>query len=323
MPSLPTLLSIPPHRRSKPLKTHTLAAAVLAALLSGAAQAVENGAPITPFGVMDFGAGQLPPASEIGTVGLRWARYRAGELRDDAGNKSPVAAQVAVDSVGLAYVRMTDLTIGSAKFGWGAVLPVLRTRLDLTVPTPLGPLALSGENTAQGDLQLIPAILSWTPSPGLYTSVQLVVQLPTGGYDKARLINAGTNHRTVSPGFAFTWITAGGLELSSNVQVNFNSRNTATDYTSGREYQHEFALGQHVGAWTFGLGGYHYQQISDDRGPGVVNGHRARVTALGPAVHFLELGSGLPVVWVHAYKEFNARNRSQGTQLAARLAWVF
>lgn len=301
----------------------TTAVAALAALLCGSAAAVENGAPITPFGVMDFGAGQLPPPTEIGTVGLRVARYRASELRDDKGDKSPVGAEVAVDSVGLAFIKMTELTLGNAKFGWGAVLPYLRTSLDLAVPTPVGPLALSGRNSAQGDLQLIPAILSWTPSPGLYTNVQLQVQLPTGSYDKTRLINAGTNHRTVSPVFAFTWITPGGFEASSSIQVNFNSRNDDTGYTSGREYQHEFAFGQHVGAWTFGLGGYHYQQISDDEGPGVVNGNRARVTALGPALSFFELGSGLPLVWVHAYKEFNARNRSQGTQLAARLAWTF
>lgn len=305
------------------MKKNPLAAAALAALLCGSAAAVENGAPITPFGVMDFGAGQLPPPTEIGTVGLRFASYRANELRDDQGDKSPVGAEVAVDSVGLAFIKMTELTLGNAKFGWGAVLPYLRTRLDLTVPTPAGPLALSGRNSAQGDVQLIPLILSWTPSPGLYTNVQLQVQLPTGSYDKARLINAGSNVRTFSPVFAFTWITPGGLELSSNIQLNFSSRNQDTGYTSGRQYQHEFALGQHVGSWTFGLGGYHFQQISDDEGPGVVNGNRARVTALGPAVSFFELGSGLPLVWVHAYKEFNARNRAQGTQLTARLAWTF
>ena len=305
------------------MNKHPLAAAALAALLCGSAAAVENGAPITPFGVMDFGAGQMPPATEIGTVGLRVARYRASQLRDDNGDRSPVAARVAVDSVGLAFIKITGLTLGDARFGWGAVLPYLDTSLQLTVPTPGGPLPLSGRNGAQGDVQLIPVILAWTPSPGLYTNVQLQVQLPTGSYDRTRLINAGSNHRTISPVFALTWISPGGLEVSSSIQLNFNSRNKDTDYTSGREYQQEFAVGQHVGPWTFGVGGYHYQQVSDDKGAGVVNGNRARVTALGPALSFFELGSGLPLVWVHAYKEFNARNRSQGTQIAARLAWTF
>lgn len=301
----------------------SLTAALLVAALAPAAHAVENGAPITPFGVMDFGAGQLPPPSEFGTVGLRLAHYRANELRDNAGDKSPVDARVNVDSAGLAFIKMTDLTLGSAKFGWGAVLPWLSGSIDLNIPTPGGPLLLSGSNHAQGDLQLIPAILSWTPSPGLYTNVQLQLQLPTGAYDATRLFNAGTNHWTVSPVVAFTYILPSGLEITSNIQLNFNGRNKDTDYTSGVEYQHEFAVGQHVGSWTFGAGGYVYQQLTDDKGPGVVDGNRSRVMALGPAVSFFELGSGLPLVWLHAYKEFNARNRGQGYQLTARAAWTF
>ena len=305
------------------LATRPLAAATLAAALLPTAGAVENGAPITPFGVFDFGAGMLPPPSEFGTVGIRAAVYRANELRDDKGDVSPVAAKLKVDSVGVAFIKMTDLTFGGARFGWGGVLPVLNMSLDLTVPTPVGPLALSGSNSAQGDIQLIPAILQWTPSPGLYTNAQVQLQLPTGSYDKTRLINAGTNHWTVSPTFALTYIMPSGFELSSSFQLNFNGRNKDTDYRSGTEYQHEFAVGQHVGAWTFGLGGYHYCQLSDDKAPGLAGGNRARVTALGPAVHFFELGSGLPLVWLHAYKEFGARNRSQGSQLTVRAAWTF
>ncbi len=298
-------------------------AAALLYVLQPAAQAVENGAPITPFGVMDFGAGQLPPPTEVGTVGLRFATYRASELRDNDSNVSPVKPDLRVDSVGVAFIKMTDTTLGNAKFGWGAVLPYLRTSLNLAIPTPVGTLNLSGENNAQGDLQLIPVILQWAPSPGWYTNVQLQLQLPTGSYDKNRIINAGTNHHTLSPVFAFTHIAASGLEVSSSMQLNFSDRNKDTDYKSGIEYQHEFAVGQHVGPWTLGVGGYHYQQLSDDKAPGLLNGNRARVTALGPAASFFELGSGWPLVWVHAYKEFGARNRSQGTHAALRAAWTF
>lgn len=307
----------------KPSPRTSASAAAALLLLLPPVHAVENGAPITPFGVMDFGAGQMPPPTEVGTVGLRFARYRADELRDNDGNVSPVKADVAVDSVGVAFIKMTDISLGSAKFGWGAVLPYLRTSLDLAIPTPGGPLNLSGSNSAQGDVQLIPAILQWTPSPGWYTNAQLQLQLPTGSYDEDRLINAGTNHWTVSPVLAFTYIAASGFEVSSNIQLNFNGRNKDTDYKSGIEVQHEFALGQHLGPWTFGLGGYHYQQLSDDKAPGLLNGNRARVTALGPALHFFELGSGWPLVWAHAYKEFGARNRSQGTHAAIRAAWTF
>ena len=298
----------------------------IASLLCGclpAAHAVENGAPITPFGVFDFGAGMLPPPSEVGTVGFRVAHYSANQLRDDSGEKSPVGAKVRVTSVGAAFIKMTDITLGSAKFGWGGVLPYLDTSLDLAVPTPVGTLNLSGKNSAQGDLQLIPVILQWTPSPGLYTNAQLQVQLPTGSYDKNRLINAGTNHWTVSPTFAFTYIQPSGFEVSSNIQLNINGRNKDTDYRSGLEYQHEFAAGMHSGPWTWGLGGYWYQQLTDDKASGTSIATRSRALAIGPALSFFELGSGLPLVWVHAYKEVSARNRSLGSQLAVRAAWTF
>ena len=166
------------------VKLGAAAAAALLYSLQPGAHAVENGAPITPFGVMDFGAGQLPPPSELGTVGLRLATYRATELRDDGGNVAASKPDLRVDSLGVAYIRMTDYTLGDAKFGWGAVLPYLRMSLDLAVPTPAGTLNLRGENNAQGDLQLIPVILQWTPAPGWYTNVQLQVQLPTGSYDR-------------------------------------------------------------------------------------------------------------------------------------------
>lgn len=299
------------------------AAAVCTAALP-AAQAVESGAPITPFGVFDFGSGQMPPPSEIGTVGLRFASYRAHQLRTDDGSVSPVKADLAVDSVGVAFIKMTDISLAGAKFGWGAVLPYLKASLDLKIPTPVGPLPLSGRNNAQGDAQLIPLILQWAPSPGLFTNFQLTLQAPTGSYDKNRLMNAGTHHWTVAPSVAVSWIQASGLEISTNAQLNFNARNKATDYRSGTEYQQEFAIGQHIGEWTVGLGGYHYQQLTDDKGPGVPpGGNRARVTALGPAISYFELGSGLPLVWLHAYREFNAQNRSQGRHFALRAAWTF
>jgi hypothetical protein len=31
----------------------------------------------------------------------------------------------------------------------------------------------------------------------------------------------------------------------------------------------------------------------------------------------------MPLVWVHAYKEFGAENRTQGTQITVRAAWTF
>ncbi len=290
--------------------------------LAGAAAAVEGGAPITPFGVTDFGAGIMPPPSDVAAVGVRATFYNASQLRDNAGNRSPVAADLSVNSLGVAVIKMTSTKILGATYGYAAVLPLLNMDLALGIPTPVGMLNVSGKKTALGDISLTPVILQWT-SPGLFQYAALQVQAPTGSYDKSRLINPGTNHWTYSPTYAFTHIGATGFEVSSTIQLNLNARNHATNYRSGTEWQHEFALGQHVGAYTIGLGGYHYRQLGDDDAPGLANGNRARVTALGPTLSFFKPGSGLPNVWLHAYKEFGARNRSQGTQIALRAAMVF
>ena len=310
------------YKRASSIRAASAAIALAGMALS--VGAVENGAPITPFGVFDFGAGMLPPPSEFATVGLRSTFYRAHQLRDNAGDRSPVGLDLKVDSVGVAVVKMTDIQLLGGTYGAYAVLPFLDMRNDLAIPTPAGTLALAGKNSAQADIQVAPLVIKWTPSPGLFTNASLVFQLPTGSYDKTRLINAGTNHWTVSPTFAFSYIMPSGFEVSSNIQLNINGRNADTDYRSGTEYQHEFAAGQHLGPWTLGLGGYYYQQITDDKSAGqTVPDARSRVMALGPAVSFFELGSGWPLVWLHAYKEFAAKNRSQGSQIALRAAWTF
>lgn len=301
----------------------TATAGLVAGLSMPTAHAVEGGAPITPIGVYDFGAGMLPPPSEGGTVGLRMSVTRATQLRDDRGQRVPVSPQLAVDSVSVAYIRMTNTTLAGARFGYGAVLPVLDASLDIEVPTPAGPQGLSGRKRAVGDVFLMPLLLQWAPAPGVFSNFQLGVQAPTGAYDKDRLINTGANHWTLAPSVGFTAITASGFELSTHVQLSMHSRNHDTDYRSGVEVQQEFALGRHVGPWTLGMGGYLYQQLSDDRGPGLTTGNRSRVRALGPALAYFAPGSGLPALWLHLYKEFDARNRAQGAQLVLRSAWVF
>lgn len=291
-------------------------------LLAGSAAAVEGGAPITPFGVTNFGAGIMPPPSDVAAVGLRSTFYQANQLRDNDGRRSPVAVDLHVNSLGVAIIKMTRSEILGASYGYAAVVPVLSMKLDLGVPTPAGRLNLHGDKTATGDISVMPVILQWT-GQRWFQFAALQVQAPTGSYDKNRVVNPGANHWTYSPTYAFTHIGTTGFEVSSTIQVNVNRRNHATGYRSGIEWQHEFALGQHVGPYTVGLGGYHYRQLSDDDGPGLSNGNRARVTALGPAMNFFDPRAGVPNVSVHLYKEFGARNRSQGTQLALRAAWVF
>ncbi|MGR4070127.1 SphA family protein [Billgrantia sp. C5P2] len=288
---------------------------------STSGHATENGAPTTPAGLYDFGAGFTPPATPTGTFGIRTALYSASTLKDGNGNDQPVAFSLDVLSVGLAYLRMTDQQILGARYGWGAVLPFFAMNASLEVPTPFGTFSDSANVLRQADLQVLPLILQWNPSPNLGINTQFQIQAPTGDYDEDRLVSPGLNRWAFSPILNATYITDGGFEVSSSFQLDFNTRNPDTDYRSGVEYRHEFALGQHIGSWTAGLGGYYYRQLTDDDGPGLTDGNRAQALALGPAVSFFK--PGLPAVWLHAYKEFEARNRAEGYTVALRIGKTF
>ncbi|BAI74429.1 hypothetical protein AZL_a08980 (plasmid) [Azospirillum sp. B510] len=296
------------------------AATILAGLAASPALATENGGPTTPFGVFEFGAGILPPPTPYGTVGLRTNFYSASSVKDGAGNTRTSDFGMHVLSIAGAYVKMTDLELLGANVGFGGVLPFLDMGGHLTVPTPGGPLTLKSQTFKLGDIQVYPLMLQWK-AKSLFVNAYAQVQAPTGSYDVKRLFNPGSNHWSFAPVVAATYITDSGFEVSSNFELDINTTNHKTDYRSGMEFKHEFAAGQHFGPVVAGLGGYWYQQVSDDHGPGSGDGRRARVFGLGPAVNYFE--PGMPLIALHAYKEFGARNRAQGYATALRIGYSF
>jgi len=297
--------------------------AVGAAILSAfsfdtVAKAAESGATITPFGVFDFGAGMLPPATPFGTIGIRTAYYTADVLKDGAGDTD---FSVDVKTIGLAYIKMTEAELFNASVGFGTIIPFMEIEGNITVPTPGGPLALASEDLALGDIQFMPLMLQWNAPPNWFVNASLLVQAPTGAYDVNEAFNVGTNHWAVAPVLGVTYLTESGLEFSSRIELNFNTENPDTDYTSGVEYKQEFAVGKHFGPWTAGIGGYFYRQLTDDEGPSVTDGNRGRVIAVGPAISFFQ--PGLPVFSLHGYKEFGAENHAEGFNMALRVGLTF
>ncbi|MCP1573365.1 signal peptide protein [Herbaspirillum rubrisubalbicans] len=311
-------------RRASAVAFSTLStgfAVCLSTLICTPAHAVEQGATITPIGVTDFGAGILPPPSPYGTFGVRAAYYSASTLKDDAGKSVPNDFHIDVKTLALAYFYVTDVELLGGKLAMGGVLPFIDINGSFKVGTPGGPLSISGKDTGLGDMQVMPFILGWQLPPSVFVNTGLMIQAPTGAYSTSNAFNAGVNHWTYSPFVGATYISPSGTELSTQVSLNFNTVNPATNYRSGIEYRQEFAVGQHLQSWTAGLSGYVYRQLSDDTGPGSGNGNRSRVYALGPAVSFFQ--PGLPLLTLHGYKEFGAHNHAQGYNLALRLAMSF
>uniref|UniRef100_A6W074 Uncharacterized protein n=1 Tax=Marinomonas sp. (strain MWYL1) TaxID=400668 RepID=A6W074_MARMS len=312
----------------KTLKSKILLTAVGSATLlgfSGWALATENGAPTTAMGVYDFGAGFMPPATDIGAFGLRTAYYSSNSNRNATGNDNGTDFSLDVLSLGLAYVKMTNHEIFGAKYGFSTVVPFFS--MDASLKIPIASIDRSASVTRQADLQITPLILQWTLSPNLAMNAQFQIQAPTGDYDKNRLVSPGLNHWAFSPIYNVSYISNTGFEVSSSFELDINTKNSDTDYKNGIEYRHEFAVGQHVNEWTLGLGGYYYRQLTDDKtysgysGQPITDGNRAETLAAGPALTYFK--PGLPMVSFHAYKEFRTYNRSQGYNLALRISQSF
>lgn len=308
------------HNHRSNVRRHTPDALGLLGLCA-TAEATENGIPTTAFGVYDFGAGMMPPATPNGTLGLRSAYYSANAQKGPHGRSRDNNFSLDVLTLGLAYVRMTDNTVLGANCGFGGVVPFFKMDASLEVPTPGGPLQLKAEPFRMADLLMSPLIPQWNLSPNLFINAQFQIMAPTGDYDKNRLVSPGMHHWAFSPIVNETYITDSGFEVSSSFQADINTRNQATDYKNGVEYRHEFAVEQHVSPWTAGIGGYYYRQLGDNDAPDLEGGHRARVMAIGPALSYFK--PWLPPVWLHAYKEFDARNRPEGYAFALRISQSF
>ncbi|MGA0617735.1 SphA family protein [Paracoccus sp. KR1-242] len=197
-------------------------------------------------------------------------------------------------------------------FGWK------ETKLGATLTGPGGDV-LSGSRQEDSFLIGDPAIgggIGWK-SENLLTSLNLLVNVPIGDYQQSRTTNISFNHWAGDLTAAATWLGADGWQLDGAAGLSVNAENPDTDYRTGNELHLEAAVAKTTGAWTVGLAGYHYQQITGDSGDGAVLGDfKGRVSALGPAVSWAGAVGKRPVAvdarWLH---EFDAKNRVEGDAL--------
>ncbi len=128
----------------------------------------------------------------------------------------------------------------------------------------------------------------------------------------------------VKGGYTFLSMTT-GVELSAGLGMTFNAINSRTNYQSGDELHFEWALNEHLPfGLAFGVGGYFYQQVTNDSGAGDVHlgAFRGRVAAVGPLASYTFVAGEQQVTfsgrWFH---EFDARNRLRGDSIFASLAF--
>ncbi len=290
------------------------------ALSAGSAVAAEGGSSFYLLGQRSQGAGILPPegvffsmpnyiysGSDSSSEALEFGGSLAFGVDADSFLTLPTAIWVTpVDVLGGDLALTGTFVLGHAD---------LNAALTLAIPgVGEGTAALSDERWAVGD-PAFGALVGWH-AKNLHTLVAATVNVPVGNYDAGRLSNIALNRWAVDITGAATWLNPEtGIELSGAAGVTFNGENDETDYETGTEFHVEAAAVYHFSpAFSAGVNGYHYQQISGDSGAGAALGDfEGRVTAIGPVVSAnFQLGPVPVVMSLRYFREFDAKNRLEG-----------
>lgn len=283
---------------------------VIPALLASSAVVAKEGPDQYPHGAENFMVGALPPP---GNYFLNYLGHYSGKLQDNSGNEVPgVKVSATFDALRYIYVSKTKILGGD--WAMHAIVPFANQRLH----TPGGTDSAFGV----GDITIDPLVIGWH-SPEWHFIFGIDIYLPTGKYDKNKPAEQiGANYYSIEPVAAVTYLNQNGFEASAKLMYNLKRKNRDTDYKSGDEFHMDYLIGQHVGPWTFGLGGYYLKQTTDDKlnGQSVAGGNRGQVFAFGPAIKYDFKGISLVGTWNH---ETKAENRFEGDKFFIKLIAAF
>ncbi|MGY4830374.1 SphA family protein [Sphaerotilaceae bacterium SBD11-9] len=331
-------------RAAAPLFTSAALAVAMLSPLS--ALATENGQVRALLGAPSY---ELATPQFPGWYGQLWVqRYSADKLRDNDGEAvtqtmtTPLGAlQVTPDVRIRAEVlvpRLTyvsDIVVGEGRLGFSASLPLVHQTTDVTLNATLpagltaGQIAAantllaqqsalrSGSESGQADME-VASFIDWQQDESRLVA-GLAVVVPTGDYDKDRVVNPGTGkYWTLRPLMVAARAWENGLEAGTRVTYSINSRNRDTDVRSG-SYLHADWSGMYRADdnWKFGLQGYVLKQFTKDDGPNVAeHGNKAQTLGAGPVLAYLAQSGNwaLDLKWM---QEFAVRNRPEG-----QVTWV-
>ncbi|MGA8279796.1 MAG: transporter [Desulfobacterales bacterium] len=182
---------------------------------------------------------------------------------------------------------------------------------------------LDRSDAVSGFTDLSPtASLAW--NRGVHNGmIYLTGNIPVGSYDSQRLANIGIGFWAIDAGGGYTYFNQQtGREFSTVIGCTYNFENNSTDYQNGIDSHLDWSVSQLLSAaWTVGIAGYVYYQLTGDSGSGDrVGPFKARVAAIGPQVGYMfNVGDQQWSANVRGYYEFWAKNRPEGYALFANI----
>ena len=293
----------------------TLLSGCLASLmmltLATPVHATEGGGGAYPNGAEGFMAGAVPPPGNYLVDYVLY--YSADTFNGPDGNSAlPVFdLQVLANVVRLIHVSETKVFGGF----WAAHVFIPIMDLDVTVP------GMNDRKTALGDIIVDPMVLSWH-SENWHAAAGLDIFIPSGSYDAADLANVSRGYWTLEPVFGCTYMSDGGLDVSAKFMYDFNLENSDTDYTSGQELHADYTVAQRFGPCSVGVGGYYYQQVTDDEcdTPGVSVSGKGKALAVGPQIKY---DAGKMSFIAKYQKEVETENRPEGEAVWLKFICAF
>jgi hypothetical protein len=254
--------------------------------------------------------------------------YTADRYKNDRGENysaGPLAdIDVRVWANVIRVVHVTDIRILGANWALQTLIPFVDMDFDFGPPYGF----LNDSRFGLGDIIVDPLVLAWH-GPHFHYVAGLDIFLPTGAYDRdEEPVNPGNNVWTFEPAFAVSYLN-GPIDLSAKFMYDFSTENDdypgggrSVGLTPGQEFHADFAAGYSFAAgWTAGIGGYFYQQTTDDELDGAdVPDDKGRVLALGPVVKY---GYKNMSFTLKSLFETEVRNRPSGNSTWFRLVYAF
>lgn len=279
------------------------AVALALAAMAGTAAATEGGGTMYPVGAENYTCCALPPP---GLYGITWFQhYSADAVRGNGGEVvTPSTFRVNANAVVPRVVWVSPMSLAGASVGAHAILPIVN--LDVNVAS-----GVQQSKTGIGDMTFGP-VLGWHHSDKLHSVLALDIYAPTGAYKKGDVANIGRNHWALQPVLGVSYIQPQGFNADLKAMWTYNFKNDDTDYRDGKELIVDYAAGWGVGSgWTLGVGGYWYQQLTNDAQNGsTIDNNKGRAFAFGPSVRY-DSGKGW-FVTAKYQDEMAVRNRADG-----------
>jgi hypothetical protein len=254
----------------------------------------------------------------------------------------PIGGFIAASLVATAYSKSivalykTSLRFLGSYYTVGAAIPYvwMKVKGEAQVAVPgVGVITRAKRDTDNGigDILLYPFMLGWTGLNGdLKYDVRVGVYAPTGDYDKGKLANVGKNYWTFEPALSITYMSSKmGLEISAFAGIDFNTKNTETEYRSGTQFHSDVTAAQHLplfgGIIGIGANGFWYQQVSGDSGAGAILGDfKGRTLGVGPVLSYITKVCGkdlaAEIKWL---PEMDVGKRLKGDYIWFKLAMAF